>query len=333
MPTSATGHFRFFAGPGEWTAAHAGAEERPGRQQGHRRDRRRGRGRGRALTRLTTRPGPRPRTAAVRGREPCRARHLGRLSRVMSGPEYPDAPPPEVPEEFAAAYRDAYRRALEPERRSERAGPARGARRSEVRARRRPIGPRTRAPTRARPRAGAPSAVVPAGRRSPPSPLVLVSAAYAVGTVALRRRRATGRAARLARRPTGQPARRPVASASKPTDAEPSTSPGGWDGAGHAGGGRRDRGRLHRATEQRLGRSPGHLRRRRTPSTARSETRLALPGRAIGQTLTLRLRRRGRRRRGRPDPRATPRPMPRAARTGTPRTTGSPGCAGPSATA
>ena len=31
----------------------------------------------------------------------------------MSGPEYPDAPPPEVPEEFAAAYRDAYRRALE----------------------------------------------------------------------------------------------------------------------------------------------------------------------------------------------------------------------------
>ena len=31
----------------------------------------------------------------------------------MSGPEYPDAPPPEVPEEFADAYRDAYRRALE----------------------------------------------------------------------------------------------------------------------------------------------------------------------------------------------------------------------------
>jgi hypothetical protein len=31
----------------------------------------------------------------------------------MAGPEYPDAPPPEVPEEFAAAYRDAYRRALD----------------------------------------------------------------------------------------------------------------------------------------------------------------------------------------------------------------------------
>lgn len=31
----------------------------------------------------------------------------------MSGPEYPDAPPPEVPEEFAATYRDAYRRAME----------------------------------------------------------------------------------------------------------------------------------------------------------------------------------------------------------------------------
>jgi hypothetical protein len=31
----------------------------------------------------------------------------------MSGPEFPDAPPPEVPEEFADAYRDAYRRALE----------------------------------------------------------------------------------------------------------------------------------------------------------------------------------------------------------------------------
>lgn len=33
----------------------------------------------------------------------------------MSGPEYPDAPPPEVPEEFAATYRDAYLRALESE--------------------------------------------------------------------------------------------------------------------------------------------------------------------------------------------------------------------------
>ncbi|WP_148046678.1 NADase-type glycan-binding domain-containing protein [Nocardioides pocheonensis] len=31
----------------------------------------------------------------------------------MPGPEFPDAPPPEVPEEFAAAYRDAYQRALE----------------------------------------------------------------------------------------------------------------------------------------------------------------------------------------------------------------------------
>src|SRR3954453_6405507 len=31
----------------------------------------------------------------------------------MPGPEIPDAPPPEVPEEFADAYREAYRRALE----------------------------------------------------------------------------------------------------------------------------------------------------------------------------------------------------------------------------
>jgi hypothetical protein len=31
----------------------------------------------------------------------------------MTGPDYPDAPPPEVPEEFAATYREAYRRALE----------------------------------------------------------------------------------------------------------------------------------------------------------------------------------------------------------------------------
>lgn len=31
----------------------------------------------------------------------------------MPAPEIPDAPPPEVPEEFAAAYREAYRRALE----------------------------------------------------------------------------------------------------------------------------------------------------------------------------------------------------------------------------
>jgi hypothetical protein len=31
----------------------------------------------------------------------------------MSGPQTPDAPPPEVPEEFADAYREAYRRALE----------------------------------------------------------------------------------------------------------------------------------------------------------------------------------------------------------------------------
>jgi hypothetical protein len=31
----------------------------------------------------------------------------------MTGPDYSDVPPPEVPEEFAAAYREAYRRALE----------------------------------------------------------------------------------------------------------------------------------------------------------------------------------------------------------------------------
>lgn len=31
----------------------------------------------------------------------------------MSGPEAPDSPPPEVPEEFAAAYSEAFRRALE----------------------------------------------------------------------------------------------------------------------------------------------------------------------------------------------------------------------------
>jgi len=35
------------------------------------------------------------------------------LSRVMTSPEHPGAPPPEVPEEFAAAYRAAYQRALE----------------------------------------------------------------------------------------------------------------------------------------------------------------------------------------------------------------------------
>jgi hypothetical protein len=33
----------------------------------------------------------------------------------MTGPDHPEAPPPEVPEEFAAAYREAYRRALEAE--------------------------------------------------------------------------------------------------------------------------------------------------------------------------------------------------------------------------
>ena len=31
----------------------------------------------------------------------------------MPGSEFPDTPPPEVPEEFAAAYREAYLRALQ----------------------------------------------------------------------------------------------------------------------------------------------------------------------------------------------------------------------------
>jgi hypothetical protein len=138
----------------------------------------------------------------------------------MSGPDYPDAPPPEVPEEFAAAYRDAYRRALESEDPFAELPevPAQevvlvGSHRSEDEPATMPAqGWRTT-------RWFLPVAIAA-------SALVLVSAAYAVG------RALSGGEEPAAVRPSS--ARTSPAGTASPdrrhSDTGPATSPGGWDG-------------------------------------------------------------------------------------------------------
>jgi hypothetical protein len=145
----------------------------------------------------------------------------------MSGTEYPDAPPPEVPEEFAAAYRDAYRRALEAD-----ASPAEGlsvdlpevppqevvlvgTHRSGHEPAPTPLVSRWRATRWFLP------AVIAA------SALVLVVAAYAVGMAF------SGDDEPGAVRPSAAHTTPPDGSgspSSKPSHAEPSTVPGSFDG-------------------------------------------------------------------------------------------------------
>lgn len=135
----------------------------------------------------------------------------------MSGPEYPDAPPPEVPVEFAATYRDAYLRALGSEE---------------------PFDPATEAQQPA-PTAAPSTAVVERDRR-PATPwrtsrwflpvlaavtaLMLVLAAYVVG------RAFSGDDEPAAAQPQVTRTPEPSASTDDPTTSEASTSPGSWDG-------------------------------------------------------------------------------------------------------
>jgi hypothetical protein len=143
----------------------------------------------------------------------------------MSGPEYPDAPPPEVPEEFADAYRDAYRRALEsddvdgelPE------VPAQevvlvGTHRSER-------------------EAGAASGHGIGEWRSAPwflpvvvgvAAVLLVGAAYGLGVV-FSSDEEPGAATPSAAHPTSSAA--PGEQPATPSDREPTTAPNAWDGA------------------------------------------------------------------------------------------------------
>ncbi|MGY2876263.1 hypothetical protein ACVW00_003453 [Marmoricola sp. URHA0025 HA25] len=145
----------------------------------------------------------------------------------MPGPEIPDAPPPEVPEEFADAYREAYRRALETGPDSDQTvltalpevPPQEvvrvGTHRSQEHAR-----PEPAADWRSS-RWFLPVVIGAAG-------LALVLAAYAVGTAlggaddqkAKDRPSAVG----TTKAPTSNPAH------PKASEAAPSLAPGGWDG-------------------------------------------------------------------------------------------------------
>jgi hypothetical protein len=145
----------------------------------------------------------------------------------MSGTEHPDAPPPEVPAEFADAYREAYRRALE----SDDLGEALpevppqevvvvGTHRSQD-----PAAPARRSMSWS----GARSArwFLPAVVAA--SALVLVLAAYAVGT-ALSGDDGKGSVRTPSAVRTTTPAKSPSPSPKKTAEAKPSTSAGGWAG-------------------------------------------------------------------------------------------------------
>ena len=149
----------------------------------------------------------------------------------MPGDQLPDAPPPELPEEFAAAYREAYRRALEDEVTERPAPPPPPV-----------VLPQEVAVTGSD-RTGSDPAVEPAPggafarwRGSPwflPSAviaggLVLVAAAYGLGAVIGNDDRSgapAGSSPHVAR--TSGPARSQSASPTEPT---PSSAPGGWSG-------------------------------------------------------------------------------------------------------
>jgi len=147
----------------------------------------------------------------------------------MPGTDHPDAPPPEGPEEFADAYREAYRRALESDDPSDELPEVPpqevvvvGTHRSVDAAapvRRVPSWSSARSATWFLP------AVIAA------SALVLISAAYAVG-VALSGDDGNGPAGTASPSAvrTAAPHRTSSPGEKKTVEAEPSTSPGGWDG-------------------------------------------------------------------------------------------------------
>lgn len=144
----------------------------------------------------------------------------------MSGPEYPDAPPPEVPEEFADAYRDAYRRALEADPGFEQEFtelpevPAQevvhvGTHRSAD----------DGAPARTRPSLRASRWFLPVAIGA--AALVLVLAAYAVGSAISGDGDASAGKPAAVRTTQDHPRSSPDATPSRST---PSRMPGSWDG-------------------------------------------------------------------------------------------------------
>ncbi len=152
----------------------------------------------------------------------------------MSGPEHPDSPPPEVPEEFVDAYREAYRRALESgvDAAPDHAAPDHAAQAMVTPGQDVPLaatrpdeGP---APARRTTRWRDARWLWPVAIGA--SALVLVTAAYAAGRALSGDGSESGGSARpsAARTTTPDRARSPHAG---PTEAEPSTAPGGWAGA------------------------------------------------------------------------------------------------------
>jgi hypothetical protein len=151
----------------------------------------------------------------------------------MAAPEIPDAPPPEVPEEFADAYREAYRRALESgDGFDEQLQPDPHSGFPEV-----PPHEVVRVGThRSEAAASAPAladwrssrwflpAVIGA------SGLVLVLAAYAVGKVVSNGDDEPA-AAQQTTGSTTMPHTSPSTHTKPPSTAAPSTAPGGWEGA------------------------------------------------------------------------------------------------------
>jgi len=147
----------------------------------------------------------------------------------MSGPEYPDAPPPEVPEEFAAAYREAYQRALEAEPYADAEPDLPDVPPQEVvlvgthRSDHEVVEPAVSLLTRWRAAAWFVPALFAAGA------LVLVLGAYAVGSaLSDGGPESDGAATAASATRTTEPAR--GSSPSKSASSEPTTSPGGWDG-------------------------------------------------------------------------------------------------------
>jgi hypothetical protein len=135
----------------------------------------------------------------------------------MAAPEIPDAPPPEVPEEFADAYREAYRRALQSGDGFREAPP------HEV----------VRVGTH---RSDAAAAIAGTGVRSSrwflpavigASGLVLVLGAYAVGKAVSH---GDGPGAGSTAGSTTQPHTSGATQTKPPRSLEPSTAPGGWSG-------------------------------------------------------------------------------------------------------
>lgn len=197
----------------------------------------------------------------------------------MSGPEYPDAPPPEVPEEFAAAYRDAYLRALQAEE---------------------PSGPEPEPAPVVTPA----TPDVAANHRQPAAPwrtsrwflpvlvavtaLMLVVAAYAVGKALSGEDEPDSARPEVTRSPLPSASPDDPTSPDEPTTSATSSAPGSWDGEVEAIGVDAI------AADCTAGPSTDAAGRRVTyvPENAidaKAQTAWRCAGTAVGETLTLRI--------------------------------------------